>query len=287
MVKKILLATDGSDNAVGAAVFLARLPLQPGTAIQVVCVVDRLVENVLEAVQPGQRGRALRLVEAAADGVRRAGIEVTTVVRTGDADHQIILAAQEFGADLLVLGSQGLTGLEDFLLGSVARNVAKHASCTVLVVRASERGIDSVIVAADGSAHARHAVAFAAELPLPADTQFTLVYSVRPQHPIVDLTAIGDERLYAALQDADQQRRQNGAELLRDATACMETYGRRSTAELREGDPAEQILAVAEERSAGLIVAGARGVSLIEKLVMGSVADRLLKRAPCSVLIVR
>jgi nucleotide-binding universal stress UspA family protein len=56
--------------------------------------------------------------------------------------------------------------------------------------------------------------------------------------------------------------------------------------ELLTGDPATEILRVAEERNADLVVAGARGVSLIERLLVGSVADRLLKEAPCSVLIV-
>jgi nucleotide-binding universal stress UspA family protein len=52
------------------------------------------------------------------------------------------------------------------------------------------------------------------------------------------------------------------------------------------GDPADEILRLAEEREADLIVAGARGVSFLERLLVGSVADRLLKYADCSVLIV-
>ena len=64
-----------------------------------------------------------------------SGIEGVAHVRSGDAAHEIISAASEWGVDLIVTGSRGLGGLERLLLGSVARNVVLHARCSVLVVR--------------------------------------------------------------------------------------------------------------------------------------------------------
>ena len=63
------------------------------------------------------------------------GIPTTPHVRSGDPASEILDAAQERGADLIVTGSRGLGGLESLLLGSVARNVLTHARCSVLIVR--------------------------------------------------------------------------------------------------------------------------------------------------------
>lgn len=287
MLKKILLATDGSPCAGEAARFLGALPLPAGTQIQVVCVVDVFVENVLEAVQPHQRDYVLRVLESAAEIVRREGIEVSTLVRAGEAAHQLITGAEELGADLLVLGTVGRTGLEDLVLGSVARNVAKHASCPVLVVRKPASELDRVLVATDGSAHAEQAVRFAAAFPAPALAEFTVTHVVRTEHPVLDAVAIASDDLYGALEEEERKAERRGKELLQAAQSVFRTEERACDVVLRKGDPAAQILALSRERAADLLIAGARGASLIRRLVVGSVADRLLKQAPCSVLIVR
>lgn len=287
MVKKIVLATDGSESAAEAARLLAALPLESGTVIQVVCVVDAFVENVLEPVQQGQRDRAQCLVDVVADGVRRAGLEVTAIVRLGDADHEIIRAAEELDADLIVVGTRGRTGLESFVLGSVARNVAQHARCPVLVARAPRHALRQVVLATDGSAHAERAVEFLAEFPLPADAQFTAVHVVRWEYPFVDMAAIGEGQLIEDAERAEDERRRHGEEWLRAAGERFAVHGRHCAGELRQGDPATEILAAAAGKEADLLVFGARGLSLIQRLLVGSVADRLLKHAPSSVLIVR
>ena len=69
--------------------------------------------------------------------------------------------------------------------------------------------------------------------------------------------------------------------------ARITAAGKHCRADVRAGDPAEEILEVAEERQADVIVAGARGRSLIERRLVGNVSDRLLKHAASSVLIVR
>ncbi len=74
-------------------------------------------------------------VERAANILGNAGFKVDTSVKQGDIRETIIDSAAECGADLILLGSHGRSGLRRFLLGSVAESVARHASCSVEIVR--------------------------------------------------------------------------------------------------------------------------------------------------------
>jgi nucleotide-binding universal stress UspA family protein len=83
---------------------------------------------------------ARELVERVANELRSAGFKVDTAVEVGDIRERIIDFAAEWSADLIVVGSHGRSGIERFLLGSVAEFVARHAACSVEIVRASVRG---------------------------------------------------------------------------------------------------------------------------------------------------
>ena len=75
------------------------------------------------------------LKRAARDAVSQ-GIEVETHAREGQPAEVIIDVAKQVQADLIVVGSRGLTGIKRFLLGSVSSKVSEHASCSVMIVRA-------------------------------------------------------------------------------------------------------------------------------------------------------
>ena len=78
------------------------------------------------------------LARAMADELRREGIEAEPECREGDAATELLAAARAWRADLIVMGTHGRTGLARLLLGSVARNVLHHATCSVLITRAAE-----------------------------------------------------------------------------------------------------------------------------------------------------
>lgn len=82
-----------------------------------------------------QRKPAEALVERTAELLRARGPKATTDVEWGDPRSKIIEAAKEWHADLIVLGSRGCKGLERFLMGSVSEAVARHALCSVEIVR--------------------------------------------------------------------------------------------------------------------------------------------------------
>jgi nucleotide-binding universal stress UspA family protein len=81
-----------------------------------------------------QKKPAHEVVERIASELRRGGFKVDTV-EVGDIRERIIDAAEEWGADLIVVGSHGRSGIQRFLLGSVAEFVARHAKCSVEIVR--------------------------------------------------------------------------------------------------------------------------------------------------------
>jgi nucleotide-binding universal stress UspA family protein len=82
---------------------------------------------------------ARELVESTAEELRNAGFKVDTAVAVGDARVVIIDSAAEWNADLIVVGSHGQGGIPSFLLGSVAESVARHAKCSVEIVRTPVR----------------------------------------------------------------------------------------------------------------------------------------------------
>lgn len=148
-VQRLLVADDGSLDSSGATHLVATWPVFQGMTTRVVSVAPSLDgpapagasrhpgaskahAETVDALRSMHRlianGTAVRLSDA--------GVPARAEIRTGDVAEQIIAAALEFDADLIVLGSHGRTGLGRVLLGSVARNVLYHAPCSVLIVRA-------------------------------------------------------------------------------------------------------------------------------------------------------
>jgi nucleotide-binding universal stress UspA family protein len=94
-----------------------------------------LYDRNLDVVWEAETKQAEALVTKVADELRSKGLKVTTVVEQGDPQSKIIDAAAKWHADLIVIGSHGRKGLEHFLLGSVSEAVARHAGCSVEIVR--------------------------------------------------------------------------------------------------------------------------------------------------------
>ena len=152
-VARLLYATDGSAAASHAESVIATWPIFAALPVHVVSVADvvqpwhtgiapTMYQQVMEAnardleealVAHGQ------IAEECAARLRAAGRAATAEVRDGDTAAQIIAAATEHGADLVVVGSRGRTGLTRALLGSVARNVAHGSQASVLIVRSGTK----------------------------------------------------------------------------------------------------------------------------------------------------
>jgi nucleotide-binding universal stress UspA family protein len=137
----ILVAVDGSEFSDAAVQNLIRT--RPADAqVRVLHVIEPfpVIESWVytpdwNKMLDEQRKDAEAFVAQAAQDLRDAKFAVTTSIESGNAQSVIIDTAAKWPADLIVLGSHGRRGLERFLMGSVSDGVARHAPCSVLIVR--------------------------------------------------------------------------------------------------------------------------------------------------------
>ena len=142
--KRILVATDFSACADAARVVATALARALGATLALVHVQSPLPTYAfaeggaldLARLEDEQRRWALERLEIQAEETARAaGIAVTTAIRVGTPAAEIVEAAREAGADVIVVGTHGRTGLNRLLIGSVAERVVRTAPCPVLTVR--------------------------------------------------------------------------------------------------------------------------------------------------------
>lgn len=148
-ISRAVLAVDGSPAAAAAERIVSTWPLFEGVPVEVVSVAEVMEPWRFNLAPPRHHAVAAqhasdveeakahhtRIADEAADRLRSAGREAVARMRTGDAAGEILGAAGDGAADLIVMGSRGRTGLTTMLLGSVARNVLQSTTSSVLVVR--------------------------------------------------------------------------------------------------------------------------------------------------------
>jgi nucleotide-binding universal stress UspA family protein len=147
-VSSIVFATDASPSATTAQALLSEWPIFDGLPIRVVSVADvphpwhtgiapTMYRQVLDAhakdLDEAKRVHQ-RIADESVEELRAAGRDAVPDVRVGDAAGEVIAAAESSGADLVVMGSRGRSGLARLLLGSVARNVIHGSAASILVV---------------------------------------------------------------------------------------------------------------------------------------------------------
>lgn len=290
---KILLATDGSDSAKHAEALVAGTTWPTDTEIEVLCV-DQLVDDEIDltprrftAAHALLRRKIDDRLSALVSQLNRPGRTVRARVVFGRPSTVIVDEASELGSDLVIIGSHNLGALASFALGSVAAEVVDHAPCPVLVARHASWG--PIVLGHDGSAGARHAEALVAKWTFLAGETIRVV-SVNPllppwyasvnagMGPVIDTTfsqELLDERRAESQRTADA------------AAARLRERGLKASAEVRDGAPADGLLQAIGALNAQLIVVGSRGNTGLTRLLLGSVARRLLYQAHSSVLIVR
>jgi len=142
---RILLAIDDSRFSQAAIETVIEQARPQDTDVRILHVVESpplLVaremggyEPALETALESQKQNAEALVMKAAELLRARGLKVAATLELGDAKSKILDVAEEWRADLIVVGSHGRRGFERFLMGSVSDAVARHAKCSVQIVR--------------------------------------------------------------------------------------------------------------------------------------------------------
>ena len=207
----------------------------------------------------------------------------------GSPSWEILSAASEFGADLIVTGSHGQSALSRFVLGSVSHKVLTEASCSVRIARENIRIDDSperIVIGFDGSAGALAAVETVASRRWPAKSEVHLVAATDSIVP----TAIG--RFIPPVADwaEDELRSEYAwiATLAEKSTKKLRSAGLKVTTRIVEGNPNQILVREAESWHADSIFLGANAFgSRLERFLLGSTSAAVAARAHCSVEVVR
>ena len=192
--------------------------------------------------------------------------------------HAVLLqAAQELEAGLIVIGLDADRGSGS--LAGVTERLARHSKCPVLTVAAG-RGI-AVVAATDFSDPALPAVQLGREEAERRGLPLVIVNAIDLRTSQLDLPEIVSPSLISrVIESVRREASERIAELVK-------RVGPSARVELREGPAIDEILAVADETRADLIVVGTHGGSSLGWLALGSVAEGVMRRATCSTLVVR
>jgi len=306
--KQLLLAVDGSPHSYAAIDLVASLDWPAGTAVHVLAVAPEpwsppdlnaeagVVESVATRIRKRNQAAAERVATYVANCLRRANADlhrddlaITAEVREGCAAEMILDQARTLHADLIAIGASGLSGPGEFRLGGTARRVVERACCSVLVARPpADAPLHRLVLAVDGSPEAQRAVEWVRALTLQRGSEVA----------VISVAEIIGDFSYGLTSETEYPHGADLALMQRAQLHTAETHvwaaldrlqisGGYIQPSVRAGHPAAEIIRSAQAHDADLLVVGARGQTRVESFALGNVAEKLIRFAPCSVLVVR
>ena len=291
-INQILVPTDFSDNAqhaVDYAVDLAKRCSAKLHLLHTPVVPTYLLMDLSYSPGPEAVTRILNdsqeALDAQAKAIADAGVELFTAIREGTVHEVIRDYAKEHDVDLVVVGTHGRTGVSKLMYGSVTERVIKTVHTPILVVPPGghERPPTSIVISYDFSGPSRRAAEVARAIHGVFGGSLHLV------HSYLDVWGEYTDR-GAVVGEAAEKRREalrlGLQEMLEaDSKEIFSMAPQNVQTHLVTGDPAGGILQVAEDVDATLICAGTTGKSGIERLLIGSVARRLLHESQVPLLL--
>ncbi len=288
----ILVATDFSETAEAGLDWAIDLAKAHGARIDLVHAL--MMPNQMGDYLPSPpdmteqlRQAALGRLDESASRVRDAGVEVQPELLLGLPSQTILEAAGAAAADLIVVGTLGLTGIRHLLLGSTAERVVQRAACPVLTIHPGDveqhRPLRSVLVPTDFSHDAEVAIDAALRI-LPAGGDVAKLTLLHAYHLPFEYTA------YGTIPTSLNYLEDNEGEALEKLRATKEEVAQEGLeVEIlaKEGYPPDVIVEQAEAGGVDLIAMGIQGGSAISNLLLGSTAERVVQHAGCPVLTVR
>ena len=278
-LKNILLATDFEKSANRALPFAVALAARCGAKLYVAHVIPQeaydfahpeSVERILREARDYVSYALNQLVEP----LKRRGQRAEVLLSEGNVAEVLTRLAQDYVADLIVVGTTSRSGLDKLLLGSTAEKIIRESPCPVLtigpyVVTEASVGIQSIVCAVDFSQESLRAAEFAGFLAHECQAHLTLVHVV--EGVIRDLPHL-----------AIQQTERRLGELIPPEPKLR--YEPETVVEV--GPVADHILGVAGELSADIIVMGVRGAGASAQRAshFGSIAHEVISRSLCPVL---
>lgn len=290
--KSIVVPIDFSETSIKALDYALALAGNFGSRVHLVHVLE--FPAVFNSTRPSYAAwdgelknaaasRLATLVEEKTDGL----IPVTCEVVFGRAFQSICSTARKQKADLIVISTHGFTGLKHILLGSTAERVVRHAPCSVLTIRGqnarnakSITKLKKILVPTDFSKPAYESLRSAVDIARQFQAQLQLLYVVLPHYSTGEYEMVD----YAML---TVEERAFGKKQLAGIRASLAAKDISAKTEIRLGRPAVQIVELAEEMDADLIVISTHGRTGWRRAFLGSTAEEVVRHSTCPVLIVR
>jgi nucleotide-binding universal stress UspA family protein len=237
---------------------------------------------------------ALERLHTIRDEIVNPQVPCVSNMRIGILYEEIVDEAEKRRADLIVVGTQGMSGVAKFLMGSTAERVCRHAPCSVLVVRheptsdelsaAGELKLRKILVPTDLSKNSATAINYATRLAKLTGAHLTLTHVFQipdyATNPGIYLSPTAPQSDIAAAQCRALDHLQS---LCENITAS----GGKCNAGMRTGVPSQEIIGEAKKIAPDLIVVGTQGATAIARFLTGSTAERVLRHVPCPVLVAR
>lgn len=281
MYDRILAPTDGSDYARTAVEHAGALAGLFDATVEVLTTVDEWNLERVTREEDSRLAWAHEVADSAVSALESADVDVESSVEVGVA-HEVI---QEHAADcdLVVMGSRGRSGLERFLLGSVTETVVRTTNTPVLTVTDRDGGqrrfpYEHVLVPTDGSEGATAAAQHGVDLAAACGATVHAV-SVVDERAIVG--TVGSEQL----RDTIRERCERAVTSVEGAASAVGLEDVRTT--VLEGTPHRALGEYVRGQDVDVVVMGTHGRSGVDRLLLGSVAERMLRTSPVPVLTVR
>jgi nucleotide-binding universal stress UspA family protein len=286
-IDKILVTTDGSkfsEGAVREAIKLAKKCSGKLMAMSVVETNEEYAALAPELVEKAEQAARAQL-DAVKEQANKEGLECDTIVREGEESYKYIVdEAVKNKCTMIVMGRRGRTGLRRLMMGSVTARVIGYSPCDVLVVPSgAQHEFKNILIATDGSKYSAKAAAEAVCLAKRSGGSLTVISVVPAEyssHENLELTVKQREQLGDTAQiDAEKYTR--------EARETAQKEGVPAKAFVMTGKPADIIIQMALETKADLVVLGSHGRTGVDKLLMGSVAERVIVLSACPVMVVK
>lgn len=267
-LEKLLIATDGTVYSEGAIREGIKFAAKCSSKIYVCMTLETNPEyettgqNVLQQMVE----EATAHIASIKDRATQAGLDCETILHESmKASQAIVDEATDKKVDMIIIGRHGHKGLAKALMGEVAAKVITDAPCKVMVVpKAAQTEYKVILVATDGSTHAKAAV------------QEAIAIAKRNGSHLIALSAMRDE-----------SERQEAKDFSEKAAAMARAEGVAVEAITPMGRSHNVIVEEAGGRGVDLIVMGTYGNTGVKKFVMGSSTEKVIGSAGCSVLVVR
>lgn len=297
--KSILIPLDGSPFAEQAVPLASELVKRGGASLHLVLVhqmqtaaMDTAVINMFNHAESATRNYEQAYLDGYAAELRAAGIDVgSTVTLEGPTAQSLAQYVRDTGIDLVIMATHGRGGIQRAWLGSVADQLIRSLQVPVLLVRPTEQGPvraptkGQILVPVDASTLAEEVLEPAAKLARIWDSEISVLQVVPPvvlaQDAMVAISAAYDEELTSLRREQAQPYVDGVADRLRG-------QGLRANGAAVVGAlVAETILTTARSGEVSLIAVATHGRGGLQRLALGSVADKLVRGADVPVLVYR